>query len=65
MAFDLAKAYISAFESVYPQKKVEVRRKFGKRGQFQGFNVIIDGEDGSHRLLTTEEMNEAIESFRR
>lgn len=65
MAFDLAQTYTEAFTKAYPQKKVEVKRKFGKDGQFRGFNVIIDGEDGSHRLLTTNEMHEAIRNFNR
>lgn len=65
MAFDLAQTYIDAFNKAYPQKKVTVQRKFGKDGQFRGFNVVIDGEDGSHRLLTTNEMHEAIRAFNR
>lgn len=65
MAFDLAANYIDAFNKAYPQKKVEVKRKFNRQGKLMGFNVIIDGEDGSHRLLTTNEMHEAIRDFNR
>ena len=65
MSFDLATNYVIAFNAAYPQKKVEVKRRYNRQGKLLGFNVIIDGEDGSHRLLTTNEMHEAIRGFTR
>lgn len=65
MSFDLATAYEAAFTRVYPQKRCVVKRKFSRQGKLLGFNVCIDGEDVSHRLLSTEEMHEAIAGFNR
>lgn len=60
----LDQEYVAAFTTAYPQKKVEVLRKFNRQGQLRGFQVSIDGDKGD-MLLSVDDMRFAIRNFRR
>lgn len=54
--------YISAFQSCYPQKKIEVIPCFSRPGESTRYSVWIDGDKGN-RTLTLEELKTAAADF--
>jgi hypothetical protein len=59
----MLESYRNAFESCYPQHRLELKRGKMKNGG-TGYWVVIDGEKGD-RPLSTEEILDAINMFTR